>query len=117
MRRYVAFTGFGLALMALTLLSTDTASAAAQCSILPQSVCDGGVMGLIKFALQILTAGVGIVAVGTVIFAGILYTSAGDNANQVSQAKTLITNVVIGVISYGLWALILNILIPGGVFG
>lgn len=113
---------------------------ALECSILPESVCknagekpkdetaksekqkaaeigNSGVMQLLKLILRILTAGVGIVATGALVYAGILYASASDNASQISQAKTIITNVVIGIVAYGLMVLVVNFLIPGGVFG
>lgn len=99
-----------------------------KCSVLPQSICDrakddtaqvkdSGVMELLKWVLRIMTAGVGIVATGALVYAGILYASASDNASQISQAKTIITNVVIGIVAYGLMILVVNFLIPGGVFG
>ena len=71
---------------------------------------------LLKYVLWILTAGVGIVAVGAVVYAGILYASAGDNQQQVQQAKTAIKNTVIGIVAFALMSLVLNWLIPGGVF-
>ena len=110
-----------LLVLLATTLSGDVANAAgAGCSILPIP-CDGSgsntIIDLLKMVLRILTGGVGIVAVGAIIYASILYTSAGDNAQQVTQAKSIITNVAIGIISYALMALVLNFLIPGGVFG
>ena len=99
------------------------------CSVLPQSICDSannqatdgdvsntGVFKLLEFVLGVMTAGVGIVAVGAIIYAGILYTSAGDNQQQVTQAKDTIKNTAIGLVAFGFMYLILNWLIPGGVF-
>lgn len=110
-----------LVALVLTTLSTDAVHAAgAGCSILPIS-CDGSskssIIDLLKMILKIMTGGVGVIAVGAIIYASVLYTSAGDNAQQVTQSKTVITNTAIGVVAYGLMALILNFLIPGGVFG
>jgi predicted metal-binding membrane protein len=100
------------------------------CAILPQSICDAattpadkgdvsrtGVFQLLVWAINILTAMVGIVAVGVLIYAGIMYASAGDNSQQVSSAKGMITNTVIGIVSFGLMYFVLNWLIPGGVIG
>lgn len=110
--------------------STPAQAAELQCSILPSNICnsakkeavDGKVQGtgvyeLLKFVLQILTAGIGIVAVGSVVYAGILYASAGDNQQQVQNAKNNIKNVAIGIVAFGLMFIALNWLIPGGVFG
>lgn len=97
---------------------------AIECAILPSSVCgtadqpstpDTGVMGLLKWVLRILTALVGVAAVAGMIWAGILYTSAGGSMEQVKKAKTIIIDIVIGIIAYALMFLLLNWLIPGGV--
>jgi hypothetical protein len=77
---------------------------------------DNGVWGILIIALNIMTAGVGILAVGGIVYGAILYASAGDNASQTKQAIELIRNVVIGVISFGLMYMVLNFLIPGGIF-
>lgn len=103
-------------------------AAALTCTILPKSICDSAdkpststqdssIMKLLKMILSILTAGVGIAAVAALVYAGILYGSAGDNASQTSSAKTIITNTVIGIIAYAAMVLFVNFLIPGGVFG
>ena len=49
-------------------------------------------------------------------WAGILYASGDANSNRVAQAKTIMTNTIIGIIAFGLMYLGLNWLIPGGVF-
>jgi len=80
------------------------------------SAKDSGIWGLLLLALNILTAGVGIAAVGGVVYAAILYTSASDRADQVKQAKDVLQNVAIGIAAYGGMYLLLNFLIPGGIF-
>jgi len=113
---------------ALSLGAQPAYAADLKCTILPQSICDlakdqgtttknSAIMELLKLVLRILTAGVGIAAVGALVYAGILYGSAGDNASQTASAKTIITNTVIGIIAYGAMVLFVNFLIPGGVFG
>lgn len=69
---------------------------------------------LIMF-LMVLTAIVGVVAVGGIVYAAILYASASDNSGQVSQAKTIIRDVAIGLLLYGFMAAIINWLVPGGI--
>jgi hypothetical protein len=77
---------------------------------------DTGVWGLLVFFLKILTAGVGIAAVGGIVYASILYASSSDSAEQTKKAKDIIRNVGIGVIAYAAMYLLLNFLVPGGVF-
>jgi hypothetical protein len=64
-----------------------------------------------------MTVIIGIVAVGGIAYAAILYASARDNQNQVNEAMTIIRNIVIGILLYGFTIVIINWLIPGGVIG
>lgn len=73
--------------------------------------------GLIKFAVNILTVIIGIVAVGGIGYAAILYAGARDNQSQVQNAIAIIRNIVIGLVLYGFTIAIINWLIPGGVIG
>jgi hypothetical protein len=79
-------------------------------------VSNTGVWGVLLLAINILTAGVGIAAVGGIVYGAILYTSAGGSPEQVKKAMGIITNVVIGVVAYALMFSGLNFLIPGGLF-
>lgn len=74
------------------------------------------IWAILILVLNILTAGVGIAAVGGIVYGAILYSSAGDKQDQTKKAISVITNVVIGIIAYGFMYLILNFLIPGGIF-
>lgn len=82
----------------------------------PKTAQDSGVWGLLMLALNIMTAGVGIAAVGGIVYGSLMYASARDSAEQAKKAIGIITNVVIGIVAYGLMFLILNFLIPGGIF-
>jgi len=75
------------------------------------------IISVLTFVMQILTGAVGIAAVGALIYAGILYSAAGGESAQVQKAKTLIKDTVIGIVCYAGMILILNFIIPGGVFG
>lgn len=75
-----------------------------------------GLWGILLTVINILTAGIGLVAIGGIIYASILYTSAGGSQEQVKKSMGIITNVVIGVVAYALMYSGLNFLIPGGVF-
>jgi hypothetical protein len=96
------------------------------CGVLDKSMCDNaqqkdleksGLFDLLRFAISLLTAGVGIAAVGVFVYAGILYSSAGGDSARVSQAKKLITDATIGLLLYAVVFFALNWLIPGGVIG
>lgn len=77
---------------------------------------DSGVWQLLIITLNILTAGVGIAAVGGIVWGALKYASAKENADQVKQAKDIIKNVVIGILLYAGMYLMINFLIPGGLF-
>ncbi len=128
-----AFLVFGL-FFATAPLTASPVSAAGQCGGATTSIIscgednkdkdgDGkvgynetGVWAILVIAINILTAGVGVLALAGIVYGAILYMSAGGNAEQVKKAYGIFTNVVIGVIAFaGMWAL-LNFLIPGGAF-
>lgn len=63
-----------------------------------------------------LSAGVGVVVVGTIIVGGIQYTVAGDQAGKVEEAKKRIANGIFALVAFFLTWAFLEWLIPGGVF-
>ena len=65
---------------------------------------------------DVLTAGVGVAALGGIVYGAFLYTSAGGNPDKVKRAREIFVNVVIGVIAFAAMYALLNFLIPGGVF-
>jgi hypothetical protein len=77
----------------------------------------GAIGDLIKIAIMVLTILIGTVAVAGIVYAAILYASARDDQSQVSNAITIIRNIVIGLVLYGFTVVIINWLIPGGVIG
>lgn len=77
----------------------------------------GGVYHILNIALQILTYGVGILAVLGFVIVGTQYILARDNEAQVAKAKERLMQIVIGLVVYALLYIGLNFLIPGGVFG
>lgn len=81
-----------------------------------EALKDNGVWALLLLAINILTAGIGIVAVGGIVYGSILYTSAKSNPDQVKKAINIIINVVIGLVTYFLAWSFLNYIIPGGLF-
>lgn len=80
------------------------------------SAKDTGLWGILVLAVNVLIAGVGVLALAGIVWGSILYTSAGGNPEQVKKAMGIFTNVVIGVVAFaGMWVF-LNFLIPGGAF-
>ncbi|MFZ1360800.1 MAG: hypothetical protein WAS27_02125 [Candidatus Saccharimonadales bacterium] len=77
----------------------------------------GAIGTIIKGAIIGVTALIGVVAVGGLAYAAVLYSSARDNKAQVEQAITIIRNVVIGLVLYGFSVAIVNWLVPGGIIG
>lgn len=71
---------------------------------------------LMKSAIKILTAGIGILAVGAVVFGGILYSSAGGSVDNIRRAKNIWINTAIGLILFASFVTVTNFLIPGGIF-
>lgn len=80
------------------------------------NVEDTGAWGILLLAINILTAGVGVVAIGGIIYASILYTSAGGSAEQIKKSMTIIADIVVGVLAFALMYAILNFIVPGGLF-
>lgn len=136
-KKHTRFTlwGFGLIFASLiaSVAAVGSTTSALECTILPAAICGPmgadpeapanadvgrtGILDILRLGLRILTAGVGIVAVAAFVYAGVMYTSAGDNSGQVQKAKEIMMNTVIGIVAYALLAVFLNWLIPGGVFG
>jgi len=77
---------------------------------------DGPIWDILLMIINILTAGIGILAVGGVVYASIRYATAGGNTEQTKQAMKKLGNIAIGIIAYALMYSFLNFLIPGGLF-
>ena len=107
-------------MLSIGFLLADTAQAA-QCggtetSLISCDTKENGVLGLLLLALNILTAGIGIVAIGGIIYAAILWTTAEDKSAQITKSKTTIFNVILGLTAYALLFGLVQFLVPGGVF-
>ena len=111
------------------LVVSPTVGAELKCGILPQSICKNAdqppsgndvkntaTWGLLKLGVQIMTAGVAILAIAGIIYGSVLYISAGPNQEQVKKAKGIFLNVVIGIVAFAAMFGFLQWLIPGGVF-
>jgi hypothetical protein len=74
------------------------------------------IVGDLNMVINFLSAGVGIIVVGSIIVGAIQYSWAGNNANAVSAAKTRIQNALIALIAFFFIYGFLDYLIPGGLF-
>lgn len=80
--------------------------------------CDGNqdpISYLIKTVINFLTTLIFVIAPLMLVVAGVVYATAADSAERVNLAKTIIKNVIIGVVLYVLLTIILHFLVPGGV--
>lgn len=68
---------------------------------------------IIRIGIQVLTTLIGIGAVGGIAFEAFRYASASDSESQVSQAKTRIRDIIIGVLLWVFLIVVANWLIPG----
>jgi hypothetical protein len=68
----------------------------------------------IRVAINFLAAGVGVIVTGSIIFAGIQYITAQDNAQQVAAAKKRIYRSIFALVTFFLTYAFLQFLIPGG---
>lgn len=71
---------------------------------------------VLKIFVMVLSFGVGIAAVGGLAYSAIQYAGASDNESHVSAAKERIRNIIIGLLLYGFLLVIVNWLLPGGIF-
>lgn len=77
---------------------------------------DSGLWGILILTINILMAGVGVLALAGIVYGAVLYTSAGGSTEQVKKAYGIFANVAIGVLAFAAMFTLLNFLIPGGVF-
>ena len=92
-----------------------------QCATILKDWCEdakdkskGGetIENIIKFAISILSIGIGVLATIGIIVCGYLIMSARDNEAQVQKAKKRLLEIVIGVVLWALGALVLLLIIP-----
>lgn len=76
-----------------------------------------GIVAYVVLAIQVLSAMVGIVVVGSIMFAGIQYTTAGSDPQKVSAAKSRVRNSLLALFLFIFTFAFLNWLIPGGLLG
>lgn len=74
------------------------------------------IIALLLTGLSWLTGLVALAVVGGIIYGGILYTSAQDNASQTQKGITFIINSVLGLVVWIAAYALINFIVPGGLF-
>ncbi len=99
-------------------LPNEAATQAYSCDGLSKQECleKNPIVKWINWGINLVAGVVGVGAVLMIIWAGIQYTTARDNAQAVAAAKQKIINVVIGIAAFIFLYAFLNWLVPGGVF-
>lgn len=117
-------TIFGFMTIALAGLAVSPVVIASEkrCGDVKTSIIECGeteenqIIYLLKRTVYILYGVVGVLATVMIIAAGVIYATAGDSEDKVKTAKTMIKNTVIGILLFMFMSMILEFLIPGGVF-
>jgi protein-tyrosine phosphatase len=101
-------------------LSMTSLVSAASCgateTVIVACTDSSGIWGILLLCINILTSGIGIAAVGGIVYGSILYTSSGNDEARLKKAKEIIQNVIIGLIAYVSMYAVLQFIIPGGIF-
>lgn len=77
---------------------------------------NSGLWGILLIVINVMTAGVGVLALAGIVYGAVIYTSAGGSPEQIKKARTIFTNVVIGVLAFAGMYTLLQFIVPGGVF-
>ena len=121
-KRNIVISIFIATVIAGSIFIPRVALAVAKCGGVETSVisCDGtgstAIINIIKQVIKILTAGIGVAAVGAVIYGAFLYTTSEGSPDKIKKAREVWTNTVIGIIMFAFMVAITNFIIPGGVF-
>lgn len=97
------------------------ASAASKCNDstkegLQKCLKDNPIVKDLNTVVGFLSALVGVVVIGSLIYAGIQYIIAGDNASEVTAAKQRIIKSLVALVAYISIFSFLQWIIPGGIF-
>ena len=121
-KRNIVISIFIATVIAGSVFIPRVALAATKCGGAETSVisCEGegstAIINIIKQVIKILTAGIGVAAVGAVIYGAFLYTTSEGSPDKIKKAREVWTNTVIGIIMFAFMVAITNFIIPGGVF-
>lgn len=122
-RNTIIAVAFLAAVVCGSILSTGQVFAETECAGAKTSVITcgkatgrGAIIEIVKMVVKIMTAGVGVLAVGAVIFGAILYTTSEGSPDKLSKARTVWINTIIGLLLFAFMVAITNFFVPGGIF-
>lgn len=98
-------------------LAADTHCDSSQTKELQKCLQNNPIIKDLNDIITFLSAVVGIVIIGAMIYGGIRYSMAGDSPQETGAAKQQITNALIALVAFICIFSILQWLIPGGLFG
>ena len=99
-------------------VSTSCSKVSDSCACINTHLTTGncGIIFYLWVIINVLSALAGIVLVVSLIAAGIQWSTAGDNPQQLSAAKTRIFNVIIALFLFVFTYAFLQWVVPGGIF-
>lgn len=74
------------------------------------------ISSMVLVFVNYLAMGAGIAVVGGLAWGGFIYASAGGDSGKVKEAKNIIINSIIGLVTFFLMYAAANFLVPGGLF-
>ena len=75
----------------------------------------GGTLSIVRMGMNIAMAGIAVLGTIGIIWAGVMWLTAGDNAGQIAMAKKRMLQVVVGLAAFGMIDVVGNMLLPGGI--
>ena len=78
----------------------------------PESLGESGIVKMVKFVISVMTGAVVVAGTIGIIICGVLWMTARDNQTQVATAKRRLLEIVIGMVAWGLIAVLINFFIP-----
>ena len=75
-----------------------------------------GLFGVLSMTIKIMSGLIGIIAVCGLAYGGFIYASAENDQSRVNEGRTIIRNVIIGIIFFSLMVATLNFILPGRIF-
>ncbi len=113
----VLLTVIGVGLMIAEPVFADEAE---NCTnVLSSSWCNkdnkgGGIKEMVMLVVNILTAGLVVAATAGIVWCGAQIITARDDPAQVAKARKRMIEIIIGLVVWGLSAVLINLLLPGG---
>ena len=105
-----------LAATATTPNQCASVNSACNCTAANLNKNNCGIIYYVWLFINVLSGLVGMVLVITIVVAGIQWTTAGDNPQQISAARNRIVNAVIALLVFVFMYAFLQWVVPGGIF-